>query len=163
MISAMQIAVYPGSFDPPTNGHVDIMRRAAARFDRLVVAIGVNSTKSELFSVDDRVDMLRSEASGLANVDVEVFEGLLVEFVKQRRATVVVRGLRAMSDFESEFQVALANRELAPEIETMFLMTSAEHMFVSSSIVKEIAALGGPIAGFVSPEVAKRLQAKHGR
>lgn len=159
----MQIAVYPGSFDPPTNGHVDIMRRAAARFDGLIVGVGVNSAKTELFSVSDRVDMLRAEAKTLSNVEVEVFEGLLVEFVKQRNATVVVRGLRAMSDFESEFQVALANRELAPEIETMFLMTSAEHMFVSSSIVKEIAALGGPIAGFVSPEVAQRLQAKHSR
>lgn len=159
----MQIAVYPGSFDPPTNGHVDIMRRAAARFDRLIVGVGVNSAKTELFSVSDRVDMLRAEAKTLSNVEIEVFEGLLVEFVKQRNATVVVRGLRAMSDFESEFQVALANRELAPEIETMFLMTSAEHMFVSSSIVKEIAALGGPIAGFVSPEVAQRLQAKHSR
>jgi len=163
MISAMQIAVYPGSFDPPTNGHVDIMRRAAARFDRLIVGVGVNSTKTELFSVDDRVEMLREEANGLENVEVGVFEGLLVEFVKQRRATVVVRGLRAMSDFESEFQVALANRELAPEIETMFLMTSAEHMFVSSSIVKEIAALGGPITGFVSPAVAQRLRAKQSR
>jgi len=159
----MQIAVYPGSFDPPTNGHVDIMRRAAARFDRLIVGVGRNSTKTELFSVDDRVEMLRAEAQGLGNVEVTAFGGLLVEFVRQCGATVVVRGLRAMSDFESEFQVALANRELAPEIETMFLMTSAEHMFVSSSIVKEIAELGGPILGFVSPAVAQRLQAKQSR
>lgn len=163
MIAAMQIAVYPGSFDPPTRGHVDIMRRAAARFDRLIVGVGVNSAKQELFSVDERVEMIRAEANGLDNVEVEVFEGLLIEFVKERNATVVVRGLRAMSDFESEFQVALANRKLAPEIETMFLMTSAEHMFVSSSIVKEIAALGGPIEGFVSPTVAQRLRAKQSR
>lgn len=159
----MQIAVYPGSFDPPTNGHVDIMRRAAAKFDQLIIGVGVNSSKSGLFTAEERVDMLREEAHGLAGVKVEVFDGLLVEFVRNCGATIVVRGLRAVSDFESEFQVALANRELAPEIETMFLMTSAENMFVSSSIVKEIAAFGGPIEGFVSPAVAQRLRAKQSR
>lgn len=159
----MRVAVYPGSFDPPTNGHVDIMRRAARRFDRLFVGVGRNTSKSWTFSPEERVEMLRSEADGLDNVEVMIFEGLLVEFVKNVGATIVVRGLRAVSDFESEFQMALANRELEPAIETMFLMTSAEHMFVSSSIVKEIAALGGSIDGFVSPAVAQRLREKQCR
>lgn len=159
----MRVAVYPGSFDPPTNGHVDIMRRASKRFDRLVVAVGRNSEKSGMFTSEERVEMLAEEAADLPNVEVCEFEGLLVEFVQNVGATIVVRGLRAVSDFENEFQMALANREIAPGIETMFLMTSAEHMFVSSSIVREIAALGGPIESFVSEGVAKRLREKQSR
>ena len=159
----MRTAVYPGSFDPPTYGHVDIMRRAASLFDRLVVGVGVNSTKATLFTPEERVEMLQSAAKDLDNIEVSTFGGLLVEFARERNATAIVRGLRAVSDFENEFQMALANRKLAPEVETMFLTTSPEHMFVSSSIVKEIAALGGPVEGFVSPEVAKRLLAKQSR
>jgi pantetheine-phosphate adenylyltransferase len=159
----MRTAVYPGSFDPPTHGHVDIMRRAARRFDKVVIGVGINSTKSTLFSPEERVEMLRLSAKDLDNIEVDTFDGLLVEFARTKGATVIIRGLRAVSDFENEFQMALANRKLAPEVETMFLTTSPEHMFVSSSIVKEIAALGGPVEGFVSQEVAKRLLAKQGR
>lgn len=156
----MRTAVYPGSFDPPTHGHVDIMRRAASLFDKLVVGVGINSTKSTLFDAQERMDMLKIAAKDYGNIEVSTFSGLLVEFARERRATVIVRGLRAVSDFENEFQMALANRTLAPEVETLFLTTSPEHMFVSSSIVREIAALGGPVGGFVSAEVAKRLLAK---
>jgi pantetheine-phosphate adenylyltransferase len=159
----MRTAVYPGSFDPPTHGHVDIMRRAARRFDKVVIGVGINSTKNTLFSPEERVEMLRLSAKDLDNIEVDTFDGLLVEFARTKGATVIIRGLRAVSDFENEFQMALANRKLAPEVETMFLTTSPEHMFVSSSIVKEIAALGGPVEGFVSQEVAKRLLAKQGR
>jgi len=159
----MRTAVYPGSFDPPTNGHVDIMRRAAGIFDHLIVGVGVNSSKATLFNPEERVEMLKMAAKDLNNIDVATFGGLLVEFARARGATAIVRGLRAVSDFENEFQMALANRELAPEVETVFLTTSPEHMFVSSSIVREIAALGGPVGGFVSEEVAKRLLAKQSR
>jgi pantetheine-phosphate adenylyltransferase len=159
----MRTAVYPGSFDPPTHGHVDIMRRAARLFDHLVIGVGVNSSKAALFSPEERVEMLKALAGNLDNIEVSTFDGLLVEFARAKKATAIVRGLRAVSDFENEFQMALANRELAPEVETMFLTTSPEHMFVSSSIVKEVASLGGPVEGFVSPEVAKRLLEKQSR
>ena len=159
----MRTAVYPGSFDPPTHGHVDIMRRAARLFDHLVIGVGVNSSKAALFRPEERVEMLRALAGNLDNIEVSTFDGLLVEFARAKKATAIVRGLRAVSDFENEFQMALANRELAPEVETMFLTTSPEHMFVSSSIVKEVASLGGPVEGFVSPEVAKRLLEKQSR
>src|SRR5687768_5817298 len=141
----MRTAVYPGSFDPPTNGHVDIMRRAAHLFDKLFVGVGVNSSKAALFGPDERVEMLMIAARNFDNIEVSTFDGLLVEFARAKGATAIVRGLRAVSDFENEFQMALANRELAPEVETVFLTTSPEHMFISSSIVKEIAALGGPV------------------
>src|SRR5688500_2274350 len=134
----MRTAVYPGSFEPPTHGHVDIMRRAAALFDRLVIGVGINSLKSTLFAPDDRVEMLQDAAKDLHNIEVSTFSGLLVEFARRHHATAIIRGLRAVSDFENEFQMALANRKLAPEVETLFLTTSPEHMFVSSSIVKEI-------------------------
>ena len=159
----MRTAVYPGSFDPPTHGHVDIIRRASALFDKLVIGVGVNSAKASLFDANERLEMLKIEADKFTNIEVSTFDGLLVEFARQKGATVIVRGLRAVSDFENEFQMALANRKLAPEVETVFLTTSPEHMFVSSSIVKEIAALGGPVDVFVSSEVAKRLLGKQGR
>ena len=159
----MRTAVYPGSFDPPTYGHVDIMRRAAGLFDKLIIGVGVNSAKATLFGADERVEMLQIEAENFTNVEVSTFDGLLVDFVRSKGATAIVRGLRAVSDFENEFQMALANRKLAPEVETVFLTTSPEHMFVSSSIVKEIAALGGPVDVFVSSEVAKRLLSKQSR
>ncbi|MGI8924021.1 MAG: pantetheine-phosphate adenylyltransferase [Fimbriimonadales bacterium] len=153
----MRVAVYPGSFDPPTNGHVDIISRASKLFDRLVVAVGRNSSKNLLFSVEDRLEMLEAICIGLDNVSIESFAGLLVEFAHNSNASVLVRGLRAMSDFENEFQMALTNRKLAPNLETVFLMTSAENMFVSSSIVKEVAALGGDIRDLVPAPVEKRL------
>ncbi|MEW5882782.1 MAG: pantetheine-phosphate adenylyltransferase [Armatimonadota bacterium] len=154
----MGIAVYPGTFDPPTLGHVDIIRRAAGLFDRVIIAVGANPTKRPLFGLEDRLAMLEEIAAEFENVDVEPFSGLLVEFAREKRASVVIRGLRAVSDFENEFQMALANRTLAPDVETIFLMTSADVMFVSSSIVKEIARLGGDVRKLVPEPVARRLQ-----
>lgn len=154
----MGIAIYPGTFDPPTLGHVDIIRRAAGLFDQVVIAVGANPTKQPLFALDERLAMLREIAAEFANVEVAPFSGLLVDFARERRAAVVVRGLRAVSDFENEFQMALANRTLAPDVETVFLMTSADVMFVSSSIVKEIARLGGDVRKLVPEPVARRLR-----
>jgi pantetheine-phosphate adenylyltransferase len=158
----MGTAIYPGTFDPPTLGHVDIIRRAAGLFDQVIIAVGANPTKQPLFALDERLAMLREIAAEFANVDVEPFSGLLVEFAREKRASVVIRGLRAMSDFENEFQMALANRTLAPDVETVFLMTSADVMFVSSSIVKEIARLGGDVRKLVPEPVARRLSQRAG-
>lgn len=154
----MGIAVYPGSFDPPTLGHVDIIRRAAGLFEKVVIAVGANPTKQPLFELNDRLAMLREITEHLENVAVEPFSGLLVDFARAKGASVVIRGLRAVSDFENEFQMALANRMLAPDVETVFLMTSADVMFVSSSIVKEIARLGGDVRKLVPEPVARRLR-----
>jgi pantetheine-phosphate adenylyltransferase len=151
-------AVYPGSFDPPTSGHVDIVARASRIFDTLIVAIGLNSAKSTLFSPEERLEMLRDVSAPYPNVIVETFTGLLVEFAQKKQADALVRGLRAVSDFENEFQMALTNRKLAPDLETVFLMTSAENMFVSSSIVKEVAALGGDVRGLVPAQVELELR-----
>ena len=156
----MKTAIYPGSFDPPTFGHLDLIQRAAALFDNLIVAVGRNMTKGTLFSAEERAEILRAICGEYGNVEVEIFDGLLVGFARAKGATALVRGLRAMSDFENEFQMALTNRMLAAEVETVFLMTSAEHMFVSSSIVKEVAALGGEISKLVPEPVARRLDAK---
>lgn len=154
----MKIAVYPGTFDPPTFGHLDVIDRASQLFDKLIVALGTNPSKKTLLSLEDRVSMMKSLTSARANVSVEVFNGLLVDFATQTGANAVVRGLRAISDFEYEFQMALMNRHLSNELETVFLMTSAEFLFVSSSIVKEVARLGGDISGFVPEIVASRLK-----
>ncbi len=154
----MRIAIYPGTFDPPTFGHLDIIDRASKLFDKLIVALGTNPSKKTLLSLEDRVSMMQSLVSAHTNVTVEVFNGLLVDFATQRGANAVVRGLRAVSDFEYEFQMALMNRHLSSELETVFLMTSAEFLFVSSSIVKEVARLGGDISGFVPEVVASRLK-----
>ncbi len=153
----MKKAVYPGSFDPPTLGHVDILRRAAGLFDEVIVAVGANTAKKPMFSLEERVAMLKEIVAELPNVQVLPFDGLLVNFATQHDASAVIRGLRAVSDFENEFQMALTNRTLAPNLETVFLMTSAEVMFVSSSIVKEIASLGGDVSGLVPKNVAARL------
>jgi pantetheine-phosphate adenylyltransferase len=154
----MKVALYPGSFDPPTNGHVDIIRRAADRCERLIVAVGANSAKNPMFSLADRLDMLE-ELALPSNVEVLSFDGLLVDFAKKHGATTIIRGLRALSDFDNEFQMALANRTLAPAVETVFLVTTAEHMFLSSSIVKEVAQLGGDVSHMVPGPVARRLNA----
>lgn len=154
----MRIAIYPGTFDPPTFGHLDIIDRASKLFDKLIVALGTNPSKKTLLSLEDRVSMMKSLAIAHTNVTVEVFNGLLVDFATQKEANAVVRGLRAISDFEYEFQMALMNRHLSNELETVFLMTSAEFLFVSSSIVKEVARLGGDISGFVPEIVASRLK-----
>lgn len=145
-------AVYPGSFDPPTLGHVNILQRISPIFEKIIVAVAVNPAKTPLFSVEERIYMMKEIAKNFNNVEVDHFSGLLVEYVKKIGAKVVIRGLRELSDFEFEFRMALANRSLAPEIETMFLMTDPAYSFVSSSVVKEIKALGGDISKYV-PDV----------
>ena len=157
-----RIAVYPGSFDPVTNGHRDVIERAAALFDQVIVAVGRNVGKPPLFSPDERIELLKSTCADLPNVHPVHFDGMLVAFARDRGAQVLIKGLRAVSDFEYEFQMALANRYLASDIETLFLMTSAEYQFLSSSIVKEIARVGGDIGPLVPPAVAERLRARFG-
>jgi pantetheine-phosphate adenylyltransferase len=152
-----RLAIYPGSFDPPTLGHMDVLERAARLFDRVVVAVGINPNKAALLSQEERQRALLGATSGMPNVEVGSFEGLLVEYARTLGATAIVRGLRATSDFDYEFQIAITNRRLAPEIETVFLMTKWEHSFLSSSVVREVAQLGGDYAQFVPPAVAAVL------
>ena len=159
----MIIAVYPGSFDPITNGHIDIARRASRIFDRLVVAVYNTPPKNVLFSTDHRVAMAREALSELPNVTVEPFSGLTVEFARRVGARVLVRGLRAISDFEMEYQMASMNRQLAPEMEVVCLMTSIQYSFLSSSTLKEIAKLGGEIDDMVPPTVARALRERFTR
>jgi len=154
------VAVYPGSFDPPTNGHVDIISRGARLFDRIVVAILVNAEKSPLFTMEERVDILRQVFRDQPNVEVDTFDGLLVEYVERRHAQVIVRGLRAVSDFEFEFQMALMNRRLTPRIETVFMMPAEQYTYISSRLIKEVFALGGRVQGLVPDLVEQRLRAK---
>jgi pantetheine-phosphate adenylyltransferase len=156
----MAVAVYPGSFDPVTNGHLDIVERAAELFERVVVAVATDSSKAPLFSSEERVAMLREACAHLANVEVDAFGGLLVEFAAQQGASVAVKGLRAVSDFEYELQQALMNRTLGQGVETVFFMTSPENLFLSSSTVKEIARLGGDVSPYVPLQVRARLQQK---
>jgi pantetheine-phosphate adenylyltransferase len=156
----MRIAVYPGSFDPLTNGHVDIIRRGARLFDRIVVAILVNEQKTPLFTTEERVAMVREAFAGDPAVQVDTFDGLLVEFVERQRATAIVRGLRAVSDFEYEFQMALMNRRLNERVETVFMMPAAEYSYISSRLVKEVVMLGGSVAGLVPDAVERRLREK---
>jgi pantetheine-phosphate adenylyltransferase len=163
MSSPLRVAVFPGSFDPLTNGHVDIIHRGARLFDRIVVAILMNSDKQPLFSVGERVEILRECFAGESNVEVETFDGLLVDYIKRRQASVIVRGLRAVSDFEYETQMALMNRHLNPAVETVFMMPSEQYTYVSSRLVKEVAALGGSVSGLVPPLVESRLAARRGR
>jgi pantetheine-phosphate adenylyltransferase len=152
------IAIYPGSFDPPTNGHLDIISRASQLADHLIVSILKNSQKQPLFSVEERAEMLREIASHLENVEIDSFAGLLVDFAARRSANAVIRGIRAISDYEIELQMALMNRRLRPETETIFLMASEEYSFLSSRLVKEIIGLGGDVSQFVPPAVARRLE-----
>lgn len=155
----MAIAVYPGSFDPPTYGHLDIVQRASELFEKLYIAIGRNPSKEDVFTLEERVELMEVLTRNKSNIEVEAFDGLLVNFVKEKGAKVIVRGLRAVSDFENEFQMALMNRQLAG-IETVFLMTSAEYLFVSSSIVEEVASFGGDVSKLVPDIVAARLKEK---
>jgi pantetheine-phosphate adenylyltransferase len=157
------VALYPGTFDPITNGHVDIMRRAVALFDRLVIAVAENVRKAPLFSVDERRAMIRASVGEDPRIEVDAFSGLLVDYARRRQARVVVRGLRAIADFEYEFQFAHMNRHLAPDLETLFLMTSEESFYVSSSLVKEVATMGGDISRIVPPPVAEALSRKFNR
>ncbi len=154
------IAIYPGSFDPLTNGHLDVISRAAGLADLLVVAVLNNTQKEPLFSVEERCEMLREATSKIANVEIDSFSGLLVDYAASRSARAIIRGIRAISDYEVELQMALINRRLRPETETVFLMASEEYSFVSSRMVKEIFALNGDISSFVPADVAVRLQNK---
>ncbi|HVN67577.1 MAG TPA: pantetheine-phosphate adenylyltransferase [Candidatus Sulfotelmatobacter sp.] len=156
----MKVAVYPGSFDPITNGHLDIIERASRLFDCVIVAVIHNPEKKPRFSFKERLAMLKESVTHCRNVEVESFDGLLVKYVREKKARSVVRGLRAVSDFDYEFQMALSNRKMAPEIETVFLMTDYKYSYLSSSFVKQIASLGGDISGMVPGPVAKRLQRK---
>lgn len=153
-----RLAIYPGSFDPLTNGHVDIITRGAAIFDRIIVAILYNREKSPLFTVEERVEMAREVFAGEPKVVVKSFDGLLVEFARQQGANVIVRGLRAISDFEYEFQMALMNRRLVPEIETVFMMPAESYTYISSRLIREVFALGGPITGLVPEVVEARMR-----
>jgi pantetheine-phosphate adenylyltransferase len=152
-----RLAVYPGSFDPLTNGHVDIITRGARLFDRIVVAVLVNDAKTPLFTSDDRVAMIREVFRDEPKVDVDTFDGLLVEFAARRGADVIVRGLRAASDFEYEFQMALMNRRLQSGVETVFMMPAEQYSYTSSRLIKEVSLLGGPVTGLVPPLVEARL------
>jgi pantetheine-phosphate adenylyltransferase len=161
MSSVKQIvAIYPGSFDPLTNGHLDLISRSAKLAGRLVVAVLKNSQKQPLFGVEERVEMIREAIGEKKNVEVDAFDGLLVDYAAQRGANVIVRGIRAISDYEAELRMALMNRRLRPETETIFLMAGEEFSYVSSRMIKEIFTLGGDVSSFVPPSVAERLHRK---
>lgn len=152
-----RVAVYPGTFDPMTNGHVDLVVRAAPLFDRLVVGVAHNPVKGPSFGLDERIELAREALSDVPNVEVRGFNTLLAHFVRDIGASVILRGLRAVSDFEYEFQLASMNRHLIPEAETMFLTPAEQYSFISSSLVREVARLGGDVSGFVPPAVLRRL------
>ncbi|HTC61734.1 MAG TPA: pantetheine-phosphate adenylyltransferase [Candidatus Saccharimonadales bacterium] len=154
------LAIYPGSFDPVTNGHLDLIERGAKIFDRLVVSILRNFEKEPLFTVEERVEMLREVTLPWPNVEVDIFSGLLVEYARLRQANVILRGIRAVSDYEYELQMALMNRKLNPQVETVFMMPSVKYSYLSSRLVREIAQLGGSITDLVPTVVEERLRAK---
>ena len=158
----MTIALYPGSFDPVTLGHVDVAARAAALFDRVVVAVYATPAKNLLFTAAERVELFQEAVSHLPNVEVRQFEGLVVRFAQEIAAAVMVRGLRSGSDFEYEYEMAFMNRKLAPDVDMVAFMTSQDHLFVSSSLLKEVARLGGDISGMVPPRVAQAVYRKFG-
>lgn len=158
-----RIAVYPGSFDPPTKGHEDLIRRSLALADRVVVAVAVNAAKAPLFPVEERLAMLRATVSDEPRVTFEAFEGLLADFARERGAAMVVRGLRAVSDFEYEFQMALMNRRLHPTLETVFLVPALDLTYLSSSLVREVTRFGGDVTGLVHPVVAEALAGRFPR
>jgi pantetheine-phosphate adenylyltransferase len=155
-----RVAIYPGSFDPLTNGHVDIIERGARIFDAIIVAILANVEKTPLFTENERISIIRDVFKGHKNVQVEAFSGLLVDYAQHKKATVLVRGLRAVSDFEYEFQMALMNRHLAPGLETVFMMPDEKYTYISSRLIKEVFTLGGEITGLVPPVVEEKLRAK---
>lgn len=158
----MDKAIYPGTFDPITRGHEDLVRRASRLFDQVVVAIAQSSGKEPFFSLDERVKMAREVLTGCPNVEVMVFSGLLMEFLQQQNARVILRGLRAVSDFEYEFQMAGMNRSMYPDVETVFMTPSEQYMFISATIVREIALLGGNVDKFVHPLISAQLRIKAG-
>jgi pantetheine-phosphate adenylyltransferase len=157
-----RIAIYPGSFDPPTRGHEDLIRRALSLADHLIVAVAINPNKEPLFSVEDRLRLLRTAAGDDSRIELASFAGLLADFARDREATMVIRGLRAVSDFEYEFQMALMNRKLNDQLETVFLVPAVDLTYLSSSLVREVARFGGPLDGLVSAPVAAALKARFG-
>ncbi|MGH7961905.1 MAG: pantetheine-phosphate adenylyltransferase [Candidatus Binatia bacterium] len=159
----MNIGVYPGTFDPITNGHTDLITRSLRVFDQVIVAVAPNPSKHPLFDLGDRVEMVKLATKDLPHVEVEPFSGLLVEYIKKRGARAVIRGLRAIADFEYEFQMALVNRKLDEAFETVFFMPSEEYSYLTSSIIKEVACHGGALTDFVHPEVAARLRERFRR
>jgi len=161
-VSKRNTIIYPGSFDPPTNGHLDLIGRAAALFDDVVVAVLKHDGKQALFSVDERVEMLQGAASGLPNVRIESFDGLLVDYALKQDARLILRGIRAVSDYEYELQMALMNRKLSPDIETVFMLPSEAYSYLSSRLVKEVWGLGGDIHDLVPQIVERRLKQKRG-
>ena len=156
----MKIAVYPGSFDPATNGHIDVIERALKLFDRVIVAVGDNPEKKLLFTTKERMEMLGESTKGLKNLEIDSFSGLLIDYVKQKNSKIIIRGLRAVSDFEFEFQRALMNRVVDDKIETVFIMTKEHYVYLNSSIIKEMAMFGGDINGMVPEIVEKKLKEK---
>ncbi|HJY89977.1 MAG: pantetheine-phosphate adenylyltransferase [Candidatus Acidiferrum sp.] len=154
------VAIYPGSFDPVTNGHLDLIERGQKMFDRLIVAVLKNTEKEPMFSVPERVEMLREVTRHWESVEIDVFEGLLVDYARKRGAAVILRGIRAVSDYEYELQMALMNRKLEPRLETVFMMPGETYSYLSAKVVREIAHFGGPLAGLVPPTVEQRLKAK---
>jgi len=158
-VATQRVAIYPGSFDPPTSGHLDIVDRASRLFDRVVIGVGRNLSKKTVFTADERVALMQEACAKLANVEVRTFDSLQVEFAREVGAMFIIRGIRALSDFEFEFEMANMNRRLAVDLEMVFLMTAPEYLFVSASRVKELAAFGAPIDKYVPANVAKRLKA----
>jgi len=154
------VAIYPGSFDPVTNGHLDLIERGEKMFDRLIVAVLKNAEKEPLFSVPERVEMLREVTRQWDSVEIDVFQGLLVDYARKRGAAVILRGIRAISDYEYELQMALMNRKLEPRLETVFMMPGETYSYLSAKLVREIAHFGGPLTGMVPPSVEQRLRAK---
>ena len=153
-------AIYPGSFDPCTNGHLDIIERSSKIFEKVIVAVLINSSKTPTFTVEERIDLLKTATEHIPNVEVVSFNGLLAQFAQDRGASVIIKGLRAMSDFEYEFQMALANKKLNPDVETVFLTTAAENMYLSSSIVREVARYGGDISDMVPKVITEKIYKK---
>ncbi len=153
----MKVGVYPGSFDPITCGHLDIIQRSAKLFDRLIVAVLSNPQKKSLFTVDERIEMIRESVDKTPNIEIDSFSGLLIDFARLKQANAIIKGLRAVSDFEYELQMALMNKKLDDNIETIFIMTSSKYSYLSSSIVKEVSSFGGCVSGLVSPLVEKKL------
>ena len=158
----MHVAIVPGSFDPITNGHLDIIKRTSELFDTVYVSILSNSTKEPLFSIDERIELIKRTTKDLANVKVDTFSGLLVDYARKKKSNCIVKGLRAVTDFEYEYQMSLTNKQLAPEIETFFITTNLKYAYLSSSIVKEVARYGGDISGMVPHEIINDIQNKIG-
>ncbi len=156
----MKTAIYPGSFDPITNGHLDIIRRSAAIFEHLIVAVSVNHSKKPLFTIDERINLIKKVTEDIKNIEIVTFDGLLADYAKLREAKVIIKGLRAVTDFEYEFQMALLNKSLNQDTETLFMATSQNYSFLSSSIVKEIGALGGDLTGLVPDRIMNEIKQK---